>query len=181
MGKITDENAEAEIISRLNEIDRSDLPPVHLWDPPFCGDIEMQIRSDGSWWHEGRPIRRLSMVKMFSSLLKKEADQYYLVTPVEKVGINVEMYPFFVVDMEVVGGTGIYFTTLTDDSVLLGEEGCRIFLDDNMPPQPVITIRMGLSALICRSVYYRLMEFVVQEGEFFGVWSNGKFFPLASA
>ena len=136
MGKITDENAEAEIISGLKEIDRSDLPPVHLWDPPFCGDIEMQIRSDGSWWHEGRPIRRLSMVKMFSSLLKKEADQYYLVTPVEKVGINVEMYPFFVVDMEVVGGTGIYFTTLTDDSVLLGEEGCRIFLDDNMPPQP---------------------------------------------
>ena len=181
MGKITDENAEAEIISRLKEIDRSDLPPVHLWDPPFCGDIEMQIRSDGSWWHEGRPIRRLSMVKMFSSLLKKEADQYYLVTPVEKVGINVEMYPFFVADMEVVGGTEIYFTTLTDDSVLLGEKGCRIFLDDNMPPQPVITIRMGLSALICRSVYYRLMKFVVQEGEFFGVWSNGKFFPLASA
>lgn len=168
----------ARIIAGVEGVDRSGLPPLHLWDPPFCGDIDMVIRSDGSWWHEGRPIKRPSMVKMFSSLLKKEGDRYFLVTPVEKVGIVVEQYPFLVADMDVVGGTEIYFTTTTDDKVLVGKEGCRIFLDDNIPPRPVVSIRMGLCALICRSVYYRLMALVVQERAGFGVWSNGRFFPF---
>ena len=178
MGKDIDKNDGAKIIASVNRIDRSVLPPVHLWDPPFCGDIDMVIRSDGSWWHEGRQIKRPSMVRMFSSLLKKEGNQYFLVTPVEKVGIDVEQYPFLVADMDVVGGTGIYFTTTTDDKVLAGKEGCRIFLDDNVPPRPVVSIRMGLCALVSRSVYYRLMELVVQEKVGFGVWSNREFFPF---
>ncbi|MDG1952250.1 MAG: DUF1285 domain-containing protein [Gammaproteobacteria bacterium] len=178
MVKDIDINDRSEIIAGVKGIDRSGLPPVHLWDPPFCGDIDMVIKSDGSWWHEGRQIKRSSMVRMFSSLLRKEGDRHFLVTPVEKVGIDVEQYPFLVSDMEVVEGARIYFTTTTDDKVLAGKEGCRIFLDDNIPPRPVVSIRMGLYALVCRSVYYRLMELVVQERAGFGVWSNGEFFSF---
>ena len=161
--------------------------PVHLWDPPFCGDIDMQIRRDGTWVHEGRPIRRPAMVRLFASILKREGERHYLVTPVEKVGIEVEDCPFLAVEMEV-SGSGleqeIRFTTNTGDSVTLSaEHALTVDIDPaSGEPHPRVHVRSGLDALIQRAVFYRLVELAVEkevDGRMvLGVWSTGEFFTL---
>ena len=161
--------------------------PVHLWNPPYCGDLDIVIKRDGTWSHEGRPIRRKELVKLFSSILKKEDDRYYLVTPAEKVGITVECCPFLIIGMEVSqlnGNQVIRFHTSNDEQVLADSEhhlsveaaGREDF------PHPVIHVRDGLSGLLSRAVFYRLAEMAVehelQKALRLGVFSSGIFFPL---
>ncbi len=163
--------------------------PVHLWDPPFCGDIDMQIRRDGTWVHEGKPIRRPAMVQLFASVLKKEGDDFFLVTPVEKVGIQVEDCPFLITAMEVEQINGqqmLRFTTNTDEQVVADEEHpLRVHSDGtNGEPHPTVHVRSGLNGLIIRSVFYRLVELAESEpggGQQQGVFSAGVFFPFMDA
>lgn len=162
-------------------------PPVHLWNPPFCGDIDMRIARDGTWFYQGSPIGRMPLVKLFSGILKLEDGKYFLVTPVEKVGITVDDAPFVATDFEV-SGTGhdqvLTFTTHVGDSVEAGaDHEIRVTRDpETGEPAPYIHIRRGLEALIDRKSFYRLVELCVHEDyqgkDWFGVWSSGRFFPV---
>lgn len=163
------------------------LPPVHLWNPPFCGDLDMRIARDGTWFYQGTPIGRPALVRLFSTILKLEDGKYYLVTPVEKVGITVEDAPFVAVDFQVEGqGTEqrLIFTTNVGDTVLAGaEHPIRVIRDpDTGEPSPYVMIRAGLEALIDRKSFYRLVDlgaYCDHEGaRWFGLWSAGVFFPV---
>jgi hypothetical protein len=155
------------------------LPPVHLWNPEFCGDIDMRINRDGSWDYMGTPISRKRMVKLFSTILRRDDDQYYLVTPVEKVGIKVVDAPFIVVEIEV-EEKQILFRTNLDDYVKVGKENpIRVNINDKTgEPTPYVLVRDRLEALISRSVYYQLADLAVEKDGQYGVWSGGEFFPL---
>ncbi len=163
--------------------------PVHLWDPPLCGDMDMIIARDGTWIHEGKPIRRAALVGLFASVLKLEDDgEYYLVTPVEKVRIRVEDCPFIALEMDVTGEgrrQELTFTTNTGEKVLANEEHpLRIDVDPNTgEPHPSLHVRSGLDALINRAVFYRLVDLAEQGpsesgASSMGIWSGGKFFPI---
>lgn len=162
------------------------MPPVHLWNPPFCGDLDMEIRRDGTWFYLGTPIGRHALVKLFSSILKLEDGKYFLVTPVEKVGIRVVDAPFVAVDMEAAGegaGRVITFTTHVDDVVIAGpEHPIRVSRDAGGEPSPYIMVRDGLEALIDRKTFYRMIDLgeahEVDGTDWFGVWSSGEFFPI---
>lgn len=134
------------------------LPPVHLWNPPFCGDIDMRIARDGTWYYLGTPIGRAPLVKLFSSILKREGDSYFLVTPVEKVGIRVEDAPFVAVDAEIAGDR-ITFTTNVGDEVTAGPDNpIRVETAADGTPRPYVHVRRGLEALIDRKTFYRLVD-----------------------
>src|SRR5665647_83952 len=125
------------------------LPPVHLWNPPFCGDIDMKIAADGTWFYQKTPIGRPALVKLFASVLKREGDSYFLVTPVEKVGIVVEDAPFLAVEMSVtsaVGGRVLRFRTNVDDWVEAGPGHALRFIEDsaNGGLQPMLHVRSDL-------------------------------------
>lgn len=162
-------------------------PPVHLWNPPFCGDLDMRIARDGTWFYQGTPIGRPALVKLFSSILRREGGKYFLVTPVEKVGIVVEDAPFIAVDFEV-EGTGaqqsLRFTTHVGDHVSAGpEHPIRVARDpETGEPAPYVLVRADLEARIDRKSFYRLIELARHEmhaGErWFGLWSGGQFFPV---
>ena len=162
--------------------------PVHLWDPPYCGEIDLRISRDGTWFHEDKPIRRLAMMQLFASVLKREADgSYYLVTPVEKVKIKVDDCPFVVVGMDVEGAgqsQTLVFTTNTGETVTAGAEH-QIRVETNQPraePHPILHIRGGMNGLINRAVFYRLVELAEQRSHeteiITGVWSDSCFFEL---
>lgn len=162
------------------------LPPVHLWDPPFCGDLDMEIRRDGTWFHEGTPIGRKPLVRLFSTILKREGDAYFLVTPVEKVGIRVEDAPFVAIDFEV-EGTGrtqvVTFETNVGDTVQADAgHAIRVERDATGEPSPYVHVRAGLEALIDRKSFYRLVDLgeahEVDGREWFGLWSGGTFFAM---
>lgn len=164
------------------------LPPVHLWNPPFCGDIDMRIARDGSWLYLGTPIGRPAMVRLFSTILRRDGDDYFLVTPVEKVGIRVDDAPFVAVAMEVegVGETQqLRFRTNVDDELVAGaEHPLRVVLDaQSGEPSPYVHVRANLEALIHRNVFYQLVELAVPReigGQIWlGVWSGGEYFPIA--
>jgi hypothetical protein len=162
-------------------------PPVDMWNPPYCGDIGMAIRSDGTWMYQGSPIGRMALVKLFASVLRRDADgRHYLVTPVEKVDVAVADAPFLAVEMEVSGtgaGQVLTFRTNVDDIVACGPEHPMRFA---MEPgsgglKPYVTVRGRLEALVARSVYHDLMELAVGAADGSpqpGVWSGGAFFPL---
>ncbi|MDJ0823958.1 MAG: DUF1285 domain-containing protein [Rhodobacter sp.] len=164
--------------------------PVHLWDPPFCGDLDIRIARDGTWFYLGTPIGRTELVKLFSSILRKDGDAYFLVTPVEKVGITVDDAPFVAVDFDA-EGTGadqvLTFTTQVDDQVAAGaEHPIRVTRDpDTGEPAPYILVRSRLEALIDRKSFYRLVDIgsteEVDGAAWFGVWSGGQFFPIIPA
>ncbi len=161
--------------------------PVHLWNPPFCGDLDMRIARDGTWFYLGTPIGRKPLVKLFSSILRRDGDAYFLVTPVEKVGITVEDAPFVAVDFQVEGSgkaQQITFTTNVDETVPLGpNHPFRLERDpETGEPSPYVLVRDNLEALIDRKSFYRLVD-LGEAGKFegedwFGVWSGGKFFPF---
>lgn len=161
-------------------------PPVHLWNPPFCGDLDMEIRRDGTWFYLGTPIGRPALVKLFASILKREGDDYFLVTPVEKVGIRVVDAPFVAVDFEREGsGTDqkLRFTTNVGDTVTASAENpIRVTRAEDGEPSPYIHVRRGLEALIDRKTFYRLVEIArpaPHDGEdWLGLWSSGTFFPI---
>ncbi len=159
------------------------LPPVHLWNPPFCGDLDIHIAKDGSWSYLGSPINRFELVKLFSSILKKEEGKYYLVTPVEKVGITVEDAPFVAVDFDVAGKGAaqvLKFTTHVGDTAVAGlDHPIRIVIDpETEEPAPYILVRANLEARIDRKSFYRLVDIAEHNDDWFGVWSDGQFFPL---
>ena len=164
-------------------------PPVHLWDPPFCGDLDMEIRRDGTWFYLGTPIGREALVRLFSSILKLEDGKYFLVTPVEKVGIRVEDAPFIAVDFTTEGegdDQSIRFTTNVGDVVLAdAEHAIRVEHSADGEPRPYLHVRRGLEALIDRKSFYRLVDLAVtreHEGEAWtGVISAGSFFPILRA
>ena len=165
-------------------------PPVDQWDPPFCGDLDMRIARDGTWYYLGTPIGRKGLVKLFSSILKKEGDAYFLVTPVEKVGITVDDAPFVAVDFDVDGAGDdqvLTFTTHVGDTAAAGaEHPIRVERDpDSGEPAPYVLIRRNLEALIDRKSFYRLVELGTEEERdgtrWFGVRSGGVFFPIIPA
>ncbi len=162
-------------------------PPVHLWNPEFCGDLDMRIARDGTWFYLGTPIGRMPLVKLFSSIIRKDGDDYFLVTPMEKVGITVEDAPFVAIDFDV-NGVGkdqtISFTTQVDDTAVAGpDHPIRVVRDAKTgEPSPYVLIRANLEALIDRKSFYRLVD-IGAHAEFdgqswFGVWSSGVFFPI---
>ncbi len=152
--------------------------PVHLWDPPYCGEMDITIRRDGTWIHEGTPIGRIALVRLFASILKREGDRHFLVTPVEKVGITVEDAPFVAVDFEAEGGA-ISFETNVGDRVTAGpEHPIRVELGADGEPSPYVEVRHGLEALIDRKSFYRLVEIGEEEDGHFGLRSGGAFFPI---
>jgi hypothetical protein len=160
-------------------------PPVHLWNPPFCGAIDMRIARDGTWFYLGTPIGRAPMVKLFSSILKREGDDYFLVTPVEKVQITVDDAPLLAVDFSVTGAgrdQAITFVTKTEDEVTAGEGHAIEMRLREGEATPYVHVRAGLWALIDRKSFYRLIELgchEVKDGEsWFGLWSQGHFFPV---
>ena len=164
-------------------------PPVHLWNPPFCGDLDMRIARDGTWFYMGTPIGRKPLVKLFSSIIRRDGDDYFLVTPVEKVGIQVDDAPFVAVDFEATG-TGrdqvLRFVTQVDEVVEAGpDHPIRVVRAEDGEPSPYVHIRRNLEALIDRKSFYRLVEIgtvAPHEGEdWFGLWSGGEFFPIIPA
>lgn len=179
-----------DLAASVQAASRKGPPPVHLWNPPFCGDIDMRIRRDGVWFHEGTPIGRPGLVKLFSSILKREGDRYFLVTPVEKVGISVDDAPMLAVDFTV-SGTGadqvLTFTTLTEDVIVASAANpIRVARDPQTgEPSPYVLVRANLEALIDRKSFYRLIDLGTQtlhEGQgWFGLWSAGTFFPVIPA
>ncbi len=168
----------------------SGRPPVHLWNPPFCGDLDIVIERDGSWIHEGTPIGRPKLVRLFASILRREGDAYFLVTPVEKVGITVKDVPFVAVDVDAEGAAAarqLRFVTNVGDSVVAdADHPIRVSHDpDSGEPAPYVMVRDGLEARIDRKSFYRLVEFgetaAVDGREWFGVRSSGQFFAMLPA
>lgn len=167
------------------------LPPVHMWTPQNCTDIQMEIRADGSWWHEGSKIKRERLVKLFSRILRKDADGHiYLVTPYEKVIVHVEDAPFIAVRVDRVGVPGreqiLAFTTNLGDVVTADQDlPLRVETDPvTLEPSPYVLVRGGLEAKLSRPVFYELAEMAeADEGvaDRLGVWSNGHFFELGPA
>ncbi|MFL6733246.1 MAG: DUF1285 domain-containing protein [Sphingomicrobium sp.] len=159
------------------------LPPVHKWDPAPCGHSRMRIDREGRWFHEGRPIERESMVRLFSTILRREPDgSHVLVTPVEKMTIDVERTPFFVTSMTS-EGTGerrqIAFALRGGEVVILGADHPLLVPAEEPDRSPRLLVRGGLEAILARPVYYELAQIAVDEGnDPPGVWSNGSFFPL---
>lgn len=177
-----------ELTARLSD---QSYPPVHLWEPDYCGDMELEIRSDGSWHYMGSPISRKKLVKLFSTVLRLDDDgEYYLVTPVEKLRIQVEDAPFVAVEMDIVSGSGparqIVFRTNVDDIVAADQEHPIhvVVGSDGVEPRPYVHVRAGLNALISRSVFYQLVDSaeVLQRetGAVLAVNSNGAEFELGA-
>lgn len=157
------------------------LPPVERWDPPHCGDSLMRIARDGTWFHEGRPITRPAMVQLFASILRREPDRgFVLVTPVEKLSIEVEDAPFVAVETRSEGegrARSIAFRLNTGDLVIAGPDHRLRLAPARDGPHPYLTVRPGLEALVARPVYYELAEIALAENAP-GVWSDGVFFSL---
>lgn len=162
------------------------LPPVHLWNPAHSGEIDIVIRRDGAWAHEGAIISREALVRLFSTVLRKDPDGYWLVTPVEKMKIKVEDAPFVAVAIERAGEV-LRFTTNVGDEVEAGPENpIRVEVDpETGEPRPYVHVRRGLEALINRPVFYELVEMAepkpTAEGERYGVTSNGAWFEVGAA
>lgn len=179
---ITTPSAES-LAAAAKEVGKKGLPPVHLWNPPFCGDIDMHIARDGTWFYEGGPIRRPGLVRLFSTILRKEGDRFFLITPVEKVGITVQDAPFVAVDFEIRGddeGQSLIFETNVGDHVTADpEHPIRVARDpETGEPSPYVLVRDGLEALIDRKSFYRMVELGTSRNGWFGVCSGGAFFEI---
>ena len=167
------------------------IPPVDKWDPPFCGHIDMRIAADGTWYYMNSPIGRKPLVKLFSSILRHEADgSYVLVTPVEKCGITVDDAPLVVTEMSVVGtgrGQVIRMVTSVDDAVTVDADHPLRFATEAGTDglKPYVRVRGRLEALVNRPIFYDLVALGVvekhREEDWFGVWSSGAFWPMEKA
>ena len=162
------------------------LPPVERWNPAYCGDSLMRIAWDGSWSHAGAPIRRPALVRLFSTILRKDDDGFMLVTPAEKLSIAVEDVPFVAVLMRVEGkdqARSLIFTTNVGDQVAASSDHPLRFSPDPATgaPIPYLHVRGGLEARVARPVYYDLVEQAVERDGALGVWSGGAFFAMGAA
>jgi hypothetical protein len=178
----------------LAQAGRRGPPPVHLWDPPYCGEIDMRIAADGTWFYQKTPIGRAPLVKLFASVLKREGDQYFLVTPVEKCGITVDEAPFLAVELAVeTADSGaeaaniLRFRTNVDDSVAAGPDNPLRFEPEPETGglKPFLHVRRNLWAKVTRALFYDLVELGeerdVEGRRMFGVASGGAFFAMAPA
>lgn len=159
------------------------LPPVEQWNPDHCGDSEMRIARDGTWFHQGSPIGREAMVRLFSTILRRENDgSYVLVTPVEKLSIEVEEAPFLAVELKGEGqgrDRALAFRLNTGDLVAAGPGNPIRVRETPNGPHPYLHVRGGLEALVGRSVYYEMINLALDESsDPVGLWSNGAFFAL---
>jgi len=161
------------------------LPPVERWNPPHCGDIDIRIGRDGTWYHQGTPFARRELVRLFSTILRKDPDGFHLVTPAEKMRIRVDDAPFVAVLLRVEGEgrtQRLIFTTNVGDETVAGPDNpIRVDTRETGEPSPYVHVRRGLEALIARSVYYDLVELGREWEGKFGIWSGGVFFPLGEA
>ena len=165
-------------------------PPVHLWNPPFCGDLDMRIAADGTWFYMKTPIGRPALVKLFASVLWREGSKYFLKTPVEKVGITVDDAPFTAVEMRHEGegaARTLSFRTNVDDWVTVGNEHALRFEPEQETGglKPYLHVRRDLWALVTRALFYDLVELGeerdVNGTRMFGVTSGGEFYAMAKA
>lgn len=159
------------------------LPPVEQWNPTHCGHSDIKISRDGVWFHQGSPIGRPAMVRLFSNILRREPDgRFVLVTPVEKLDIDVEDAPFLAVALKSEGEgekRRLGFQLNTGDAVIAGPEHPLRFETHGDGPHPYVRVRHGLDALIARPVYYELAELALsEEHDPIGLWSEGVFFPM---
>jgi hypothetical protein len=164
------------------------LPPVEKWNPPYCGDIGMSIRADGTWFYQGSPIGRKPLVKLFSRVLRRDPDgRHFLVTPVEKVDVAVADAPFLAVEMDVTGsgeGQNLIFRTNVDDVVRCGaDHPLRFAVEEGSGGlKPYLLVRGRLEALVTRALYYDLVELAVEDDAgVLGVWSGDMRFPLVGS
>jgi len=172
------------VIAAAKQAPGRGLPPVHLWTPAHSGEIDIVITADGRWIHEGATINRAALVRLFSTVLRKDPDGYWLVTPVEKMKITVEDAPFIATGLDVAAGSDgspvLAFTTNVGDVVEAGPENAlRIEIDPaTQEPRPYLHVRRGLEALISRPVFYQLVEMAQERDGVLGVESAGTWFPL---
>ena len=166
------------------------LPPVHLWNPPFCDDLDIRIASDGTWFYLKTPIGRPAMVKLFASVLKREGEKYFLVTPVEKCGITVDDAPFLAVEFKLEAGRHgpvLNFRTNVDDWVACGADHVLRFEFEPRTGglKPYLHVRRDLWAKVTRALFYDLVELGEERDvagrRMFGVASDGEFFAMAPA
>jgi hypothetical protein len=169
---------------------REGPPPVELWDPPYCGDLDMRIAADGTWFYLKTPIGRPALVRLFASVLKREGERYFLVTPVEKCGIEVDDAPFLAVELTVTQSTAgrvLNFRTNVDDWVVCGPEHSLRFEPEAGTGglKPYLHVRRNLWAKVRRALFFDLVELGeerdVEGTAMFGVASGGSFFPMAPA
>ena len=180
-------SAEGIAVAARAAIKSQTSPPVMDWNPPFCGDLDIRIARNGTWYYLGTPIGRFELVKLFSSILKIEEGKYFLVTPVEKVGIKVDDAPFVAVDfneIEITGKKALKFETQVGDEVVASVIN-PIRVERNAvsdEPAPYIHIRNGLDALIDRKTFYRLIDIgqhkKYENEDWFGIESASAFFPI---
>src|SRR6478752_1265605 len=177
------------IAGALKTAAQKGLPPVHLWNPPDCGDIDMRIAADGTWFYQKTPIGRPALVRLFASVLKREGDKYFLVTPVEKVGLTVVDVPFLAVELrieqDIQAGRNLVFRTNVDEWIAAGPGHALRFDEDAATGglKPYLHVRRGLWAKVTRALFYDLVELGEEralEGKaMFGVASGGEFFAMA--
>ena len=177
--------------SLVGEVRRAgSLPPVHLWNPPFCGDLDMRIAADGTWFYLKTPIGRPALVKLFASVLKREGDRYFLVTPVEKCGITVDDVPFIAVELRVEARGAdqtLHFRTNVDDWVACGSEHALRYTPEEGTGglRPYLHVRRDLWARVKRALFLDLVDLGeerdVEGVRMFGVVSGGAFFAMAPA
>ncbi len=183
--KIVTPTAESLAASAM-EVQGKGLPPVEKWNPPFCGNIDMRIARDGTWFYMGTPIGRAPLVRLFSTIIRRDGDDYFLVTPVEKVGITVDDAPFVAIDFNQ-RGADLVFETNVGDTVVAGPDApIRVVRDAKSgEPSPYVLVRRNLEALIDRKSFYRLVDIGeiadVDGADWFGVRSQGAFFPIIPA
>ncbi len=190
MGKILKpqlSNTIESIEQSLKKIKVQTNAPVDLWDPSFCGNLDIRVKKDGSWFYQGSKINRINLIKLFSSILKKEGTNYFLVTPVEKIGIIVEFAPFIVISMELLGygkTQKILFTTNVGETFELNyNHALRVDVNPKTnEPHTYVIVRRNLEALLDRKSFYRFIDLGCIERyrgqEWFGVWSSNCFFPI---
>ena len=176
-----------ETIYSFSKSNKKSLTPIEKWNPPFCGDIDMTITKSGKWYYMGSEIKRPAMVKLFSGILRLESDNsYYLVTPVEKVRIQVEDAPFVAVAITKEQSEGMntvtFRTNLNDEIVLSKENPLSIEIKKNDEPSPYITVRNNLRALISRSVFYELVDLAetipIDGVPYLAIKSQGEIFKI---
>ncbi len=189
-GAAGDSNRIQGLMELISAQDSTKMPPVEAWNPPYCGDIGMAIKADGTWFYQGSPIGRKPLVKLFSRVLRRDDDgRHYLVTPVEKIDVDVADAPFLAVEMQVEGSGKdqvLIFRTNVDDIVRCGPEHPLAFVEEagSGGLKPYLRVRGRLDALVTRSVYYDLVELAVSDppaSDTLYVWSGGTRFALVDS
>lgn len=181
--KVNEKDINNSLDALLQQVTAEKLPPVEKWNPPYTGDSAIVIRANGDWYHEGGLIKRPALVRLFSSILRRDADgRIMLVTPVEKQSVTVEDAPFVATEVESEGEGEqrvLGFRLNTGEAVIAGPQHPISLVMEDMGPKPYVLVRPGLQALITRPAFYQLAEWAVfEENTPLGLWSHKQFFVL---